>query len=443
MEHLVEADRQHKIKEFISSFSTDKNFLKSVYNKHSEGFNPEKDYVYYSGPYWTEDEFVAAVDALLFGKWLSSGEKTRKFEVKFCRKFNQKDGVAVNSGSSANLVMLAAAKKLLGWEDEGEIILSVVGFPTTLAPIIQNGLKPVFCDIELDTLNFDLDKVESAITKNTKAIFLSPVLGNTVDMDRLVSMCERNKIVLLLDNCDSLGSKWRGKLLSEYALASSHSFYPAHHISMGEGGLVSSNDKKLVSLARSFAWWGRDCYCVGAANLLPEGTCCNRFDNWLKDYDGIVDHKYVFSNIGYNLKPLDLQGAIGLVQLDKVEEVERRRRNSKETIEASFTKYVKGIKIPQELPSSTTSWFGTPVICKNKEQKNKLVFFLENNRVQTRNYFAGNILLHPGYSHLDDYKKYPNANKVLDTVFFVGASPHYDTEVFKYFEELLRDDWQN
>jgi CDP-6-deoxy-D-xylo-4-hexulose-3-dehydrase len=443
VDHLLEVARKEKLREFLLTFSDDKNFLKSVYNKDLDSFDPKTDRVYYSGPYWTEEEFIAAVDSLLFGKWLSSGEKTRKFEVKFCRKFNQRDAVAVNSGSSANLVMLAAVKKLLSWEDDGEIILSVVGFPTTLAPIIQNRLKPIFCDIELDTLNFELDEVEKVITSNTKAIILSPVLGNTVDMDRLVSICDKNNIVLLLDNCDSLGSKWNGKLLSEYALASSHSFYPAHHISTGEGGLVSSNNRKLISLARSFAWWGRDCYCVGAANLLPEGTCCNRFDTWLKDYDGIVDHKYVFSNVGYNLKPLDLQGAIGLVQLDKVDEIEKRRRRSKEAIQKSFLKYVEGILIPQELPSASTSWFGTPVICQDKTQKNKLVSFLEKNRIQTRNYFAGNILLHPGYSHLDDYKKYPNANEVLDTVFFVGASPHYDTKVFNYFEEILRDGWQN
>jgi CDP-6-deoxy-D-xylo-4-hexulose-3-dehydrase len=443
VEHYTEIERRKKIRGLVDDFSSEKNFLKSIYNKHSEGFDPEKDYVYYSGPYWTEEEFVAAIDSLLFGKWVSSGEKVRKFEVKFCREFNQKEAVAVNSGSSANLVMIAAVKKLFGWDDEGEVILSVVGFPTTLAPLIQNNLTPVFCDIELDTLNFDLELVEQAITSKTKAIILSPVLGNPVDMDRLVSICEKHGLLLLLDNCDSLGSKWKGKLLSEYALASSHSFYPAHHISTGEGGLVSSNNTKLVSLARSFAWWGRDCYCVGAANLLPEGTCCNRFDNWLPNYDGIVDHKYVFSNIGYNLKPLDLQGAIGVVQLDKVKEIESRRRNSKSTIESSFLRYVKDIRIPSERPEATTSWFGTPIICKDREQKNDLVMFLERNRIQTRNYFAGNILLHPGYQHLGDYKEYKNANTVLDTVFFVGASPHYDTKVFEYIESVLKNDWKN
>ena len=443
MEHYTEIERRKKIRDLVDDFSSEKNFLKSIYNKHSKGFDPEKDYVYYSGPYWTEEEFVAAIDSLLFGKWVSSGEKVRKFEVKFCREFNQKDAVAVNSGSSANLVMIAAAKKLFGWEDEDEVILSVVGFPTTLAPLIQNNLKPVFCDIELDTLNFDLELVEQAITPKTKAIILSPVLGNPVDMDRLVSICEKHSLVLLLDNCDSLGSKWRGKLLSEYALASSHSFYPAHHISTGEGGLVSSNNTKLVSLARSFAWWGRDCYCVGAANLLPEGTCCNRFDNWLPNYDGIVDHKYVFSNIGYNLKPLDLQGAIGVVQLDKVREIESRRRTSKSMIESSFLRHVKDIRIPTEMREAVTSWFGTPIVCKDRKQKNDLVMFLEKNRIQTRNYFAGNILLHPGYQHLGDYKEYKNANTVLDTVFFVGASPHYDTKVFEYIESVLKNDWKN
>jgi CDP-6-deoxy-D-xylo-4-hexulose-3-dehydrase len=373
------------------------------------------------------------------GKWLASGENVHKFEKKFSRMFNQKYSVMVNSGSSANLVMIAAIKKVLGWEDGDEILLSPVGFPTTIAPVVQNGLKPVFVDIEFDTLNFDLDLLEEKITDRTRAIFISPVLGNPPDFDRLLEIKDKYGIKLIMDNCDSLGSKWRGKLLTDYTIASSCSFYPAHHITTGEGGMVSSDNELIVSTARSLAWWGRDCYCVGAANLLACGTCGNRFDKWLKDYDEIVDHKYIFTNMGYNLKPLDLQGAMGLVQLDKFDEIHERRRNSKNKLHKIIEKNVDGVYLPNELEPSETSWFGTPMVCRDKEQKDKLVKYFEDIKVQTRNYFAGNILLHPGYRDLDDYKKYPNSNQVLDRVFFIGASPHYDDVIFNYIEDKLME----
>ena len=411
-----------------------------IYN--NKKFIPNKTPIYYSGPYWNGEELEAAVGALVGGKWLSSGENVHKFEKKFSRLFNQKYSVMVNSGSSANLVMIAAIKKVLGWKDGDEILLSPVGFPTTIAPVVQNGLKPVFVDIEFNTLNFDLDLLEEKITDRTRAIFISPVLGNPPDFDRLLEIKDKYGIELIMDNCDSLGSKWKGKLLTDYTIASSCSFYPAHHITTGEGGMVSSDNERIVSEARSFAWWGRDCYCVGAANLLPCGTCGIRFDNWLENYDGIVDHKYVFNNMGYNLKPLDLQGAMGLVQLDKFDEIHERRRNSKNKLHKIIEKNVDGVYLPDELEPSETSWFGTPIVCRDKEQKDKLVKYFEDIKVQTRNYFAGNILLHPGYRDLDDYKKYPNSNQVLDRVFFIGASPHYDDVIFNYIRERLTERYQ-
>lgn len=376
---------------------------------------------------------------ILGGKWLTSGEQVHRFEIEFSKKFNFKDSVMVNSGSSANLVMVGAVKKYLNWQDGDEVILSVVGFPTTLAPLLQHNLKPVLIDIELDSLNFDLDLIEEKITDRTRAILLSPVLGNPPDMDRLLEICKKHNIELLLDDCDSLGSAWRGQYLSEYAIASSCSFYPAHHISTGEGGMVSSNIPEIVTIARSLAWWGRDCYCVGAQNLLSCGVCGKRFDQWLDGYDGIVDHKYVFTNMGYNLKPLDMQGAVGLVQLKKLEEIESRRNNSKRQLQAIFEKYIEGVQIPNELPEAKTCWFGTPIVCPDQESKRSLVAYLESNKIQTRNYFAGNILLQPAYKHLDKAENYPNANVVLDRVFFVGAAPHYHEKVFDYVEQKLSE----
>jgi CDP-6-deoxy-D-xylo-4-hexulose-3-dehydrase len=409
---------------------------KYVYNSNS--FTPGETPVYYSGPYWDNRETSAAVNSFLNGKWITAGESVHKFEIAFSKKFNVKYSHMVNSGSSANLILISALKKRFSWQDGDEIIVSPVGFPTTVSVIYQNGLTPVFVDIELDTLNFDIDKIEEKITSKTKAIFVSPVLGNPPNMDRLSQICEKHGIHLVGDNCDSLGTKWNGRFLTDYYIAFSNSFYPAHHISTGEGGMVCTNDPELKKLFVSFSWWGRDCHCVGSANLLACGTCGNRFDKWLEQYDGTIDHKYVFTTMGYNLKPLDLQGAIGLIQLEKFEEIEERRKKSKSVLSDIFTKSIPGIRTPTYLPESDVCWFGTPFICDKPDLKNQLVNFLESNKIQTRNYFAGNILIHPAYSFLDDYRKYPNSNLVLDKVFFIGAAPHYTQSVFSYIESVVQ-----
>ena len=400
-------------------------------------FQPGVDPVYYSGPYWDGREVEAAIDTLIDGKWLTSGEKVMKFERRFSKRFNFKDSVMVNSGSSANLVMIAALKKFFKWKDGDEIIVSVVGFPTTLNPIIQNGLRPIFVDISWTDLNWDIDEIEKAITPRTKAVFSSPVLGNPYDFDRLIEIISKHNVKLISDNCDSLGSKWRDKYLTDYSVASSCSFYPAHHICTMEGGMVSSQEEEIVKLARSFSWWGRACYCVGTQNLLPEGTCKKRFSNWIPNCDAEVDHKYVFENIGYNLKPLDLQGAIGIVQLEKLDEIEVRRRLNKGRIGDALSK-IEGIRVVSELPHAKTSWFGVPIICESNELKRSLVRHLEGNKIQTRNYFAGNILQQPAYESLGDFRAYPQATKVLGQVFFLGCSPTLSEPMIEYVEETLR-----
>jgi CDP-4-dehydro-6-deoxyglucose reductase, E1 len=408
---------------------------KYIYNDH---FEPGKTPVYYSGPYWDSNEIVAAMDSFLNGKWITAGEKVYKFENEFSKRFKTKYSHMVNSGSSANLIMIAALKKHFKWEDDDEIIVSPVGFATTVSVLYQNRLKPVFVDIEWDTLNFDINQIESKITPKTKGIFISPVLGNPPDMDKLLEIAKKYDLKLIGDNCDSLGSKWNKKYLNEYYIAYSNSFYPAHHISTGEGGMVCTNDPELKKLFVSLSWWGRDCYCVGSSNLLSCGTCGNRFDNWLENYEGVIDHKYVFSEMGYNFKPLDLQGAIGLVQIKKLDEIEANRKKSNERISKIFIENIPGLRVPKILDKAEPCWFGTPFICEEEGLKHKLVAHLEENKIQTRNYFAGNILLHPGYSFLDDYKNYPEANKVLDKVFFIGAAPHYNENIFNYIEDVLK-----
>jgi len=431
-----------KIENILSDL---KDYIKNNKPKYlyNQDFIPNKSQVLYSGPYWDEDEIMAAITTFITGKWVVAGENVYKFENAFAKMFGVKYAQMVNSGSSANLVLIASLKKYFGWEDGDEIIVSPVGFPTTISTIKQNNLIPVFVDIEFDTLNFDVTKIEEKITPRTKAIFVSPVLGNPPDMDFLTELCEKHNLKLVGDSCDSLGSKWDGKDLSSYYVAWSSSFYPAHHISTGEGGMCCTDLPELKKLFTSFSWWGRDCFCVGSANLLSCGTCGNRFDKWLDSYDGIIDHKYVFTNMGYNLKPMDLQGSIGLVQLSKFEEIDRKRKESKNKIESILLKYVKGLKGVEVLDKSDTCWFGTPFICDNKTLKDKLVGFLEENKIQTRNYFAGNILMHPAYKDLDDLLKYPNANQVLNKIFFLGAAPHYDDKVFEYINKVFSEKWKN
>jgi len=433
------------MKEIEEIFSDLTNYLKEKKPKYlyNKSFVPGKSQVLYSGPYWDEEEIMAGIKTFITGKWVVAGENVHKFESEFSKLFGVKYAHMVNSGSSANLVLIAALKKFFGWNDGDEVIVSPVGFPTTISVLVQNNLKPVFIDIEYDTLNFDVTKIEEKITPKTKAIFVSPVLGNAPDMDFLKNLCDKYDIKLVGDSCDSIGSKWDGKDLSSYYVAWSTSFYPAHHISTGEGGMVCTNIAELKKLFVSFSWWGRDCHCVGSANLLSCGTCGNRIDKWLETYDGIIDHKYVFTNMGYNLKPMDLQGSIGLVQIKRFGEIDTNRKNSKKTIESILLKHVNGLKGVGSLPKSDPCWFGTPFVCESKDLKDKLVSFLEENKIQTRNYFAGNILLHPAYSHLDDMNLYPNSNQVLDKVFFLGASPHYTSDVFDYIDKVFEDKWEN
>lgn len=407
------------------------------YIKNYDKFKPG-DFIQYSGQLWDQEELDAAVDSLMNGKWVVAGEKVAQFQNKFSKRFNVKQSLMVNSGSSANLVLISALKKKFGWYNGDEIIVSPVGFPTTIAPIVQNGLKPVFVDIELDSLNFDVNKIEEKITDRTMAIFVSPVLGNPPDIDRLVDICETHGLLLIGDNCDSLGTIWKDKLITDYYYAWTTSFYPAHHMSTGEGGMVCSNDKDFIRIATSIAWWGRDCYCVGSNNLLACGTCGNRFDKWLDDYDGIIDHKYVFTTIGYNLKPLDLQGAIGMAQLKKFDMLEDKRREFKHLIGSYIDHYIDGARVIRPTEGSDPSWFGVPIYCETQELREHLVEFFEENHIQTRSYFAGNLLIHPAYKHLDDYKLYPNSNLALSNVFFLGCSPLYNYKVLDYIEEVCK-----
>ena len=422
---------KNKVSDFISELQGDgENLFPYLANKDWKPGNN----IYYSGPYWDEQEPIAAITTLLNGKWLPAGEQVNKFEAQFGKRFKFRHNLMVNSGSSANLVMVAALKKYFRWDDGDEILVCACGFPTTINPIIQNGLKPVFVDIDYSDLNWNLEMLESKITSRTRACFSSPVLGNPYDFDKFLEILDVYGLEYIADNCDSLGSKWRGQFLTKHAVAASCSFYPAHHISTIEGGMVSSNIEEVIQIARSYAWWGRGCYCVGSQNKLPNGVCGQRFSRWLEGYDHDVDHKYVFGVQGYNLKPADLQGSIGLVQLTKQNEIHRIRRLNKTRLHEIFSK-IDGARVIEEKEHAETSWFGVPIVYEGN--KVQLVKYLEDNKIQTRNYFAGNILRHPGYKHLDSYAKYPNSSKVLDNVFFLGCSPVVTDPMIDYIEEVV------
>jgi CDP-6-deoxy-D-xylo-4-hexulose-3-dehydrase len=396
--------------------------------------------IQYSGPTWNNEEVEAAIFAVLRGKWLSSGENVARFERAFSKHVGRKHSVMCNSGSSANLLMMAALKSRHTYGFEGiEVITPVVCFPTTVAPILQCGFVPRFVDIESATLNLDLDQFEKAITSKTKAVIFAHVLGNPPDLDRVQEICRARNVLLLEDNCDALGSTWRGKPVGSFGVMSSHSFYPAHHITTGEGGMVSMDDDNLAKVVRGIAWWGRDCYCIGAANLSLSGTCGRRFDRWLEPgYSGIVDHKYVYQEVGYNLKPLDLQGAIGLVQLGKLEFVKQARKRIYDRYFSVCRNYSGLIRVATPSAQADVSWFGFPItVTTDKFDRAELVNYLEGRRIQTRNYFSGNILYHPPYAHLGNPLDYPHAGEVMRSTFFIGVHPAMTDKMIEYVQDAL------
>ena len=419
-----------------------------IQKKHSEKkWEAGKDWVQYAGPYFDSAEYVAAVKSLL-GEWLVLGADAIKFERKFPKLFGKEYGLLTNSGSSANLLMMAAMTSKRGYNlPKGtKVITPIAGFPTTVAPIIQLGFTPVFVDIELETLNLDLDQVEQACIDNpdAKIITFAHVLGNPPNMNRLMEIVEKYNLILLEDCCDALGSTFEGKPLGSFGKMASCSFYPAHHMTMGEGGFVAMNDMNTERIVRSFREWGRGCYCVGKQNLLENGTCDCRFNNWLPSLpDDIFDHKYVYEEIGYNVKPIELQASIGLVQMEKLEEIGVKRKENYKNLFKAFQIYDEYFHLHEAQPGADVDWFAFPVTVKDSApfKRSDICKYFEANKVQTRPYFAGNIMLQPAYTHLVDPKevieKYPVARKVTTDTFFLGTSPVINKEKIDYIQTIL------
>lgn len=406
---------------------------------------PGEDWVQYAGSYLDENEYIAVVRCLMEG-WFALGENGIRFEYKFPARLGKEHGCLTNSGSSANLLMVSAlgSRKLHALPKGSKIITPVAGFPTTINPIIQNGYIPVFIDIEMDTLNLDIEQLEAAAKSGASALIFAHVLSNPPNMDAVMDIVKRYNLILLEDCCDALGSTYKGKPLGSFGEMASCSFYPAHHITLGEGGFVATNTKEQEMVVKSLREWGRGCYCSGkAAACLKNGMCKKRFSNWLPALpDEVFDHKYVYEEIGYNLKPLDLQAAMGLVQLDKLDTIIEKRKHNYRRLYSVFSKYSDKFMLPVATEGADPAWFAFPVTVKDNAgfKRTELTMFFEEHKIQTRNYFGGNILLQPGYVHLcngDPLKMYPNATKATTNTFFLGTSPVILDEHIDYIETIL------
>lgn len=409
-------------------------------------WTPGKDWVQYAGPFFNDYEYTSSIETLLDG-WLVLGKKGISFENVFPKLLDKKYGILTNSGSSSNLIMMSAltSKRLYNFPKGTKVITPIAGFPTTINPIFQLGFEPLFVDIDLDTLNLNIEQVEEQAKKGAKVITFAHVLGNPPNMDELMRIVKTYDLILLEDCCDALGSTYNGKPLGSFGEFASCSFYPAHHITMGEGGFVACNTHQQEIVARSFREWGRGCYCVGMkAGLLKNGSCGNRFSNWLPALpDEVFDHKYVYDEIGYNLKPIEIQAAMGLEQIKKLPDIKERRNNNHQRLCNIFSKYEEYFIIPAATEKSDPSWFAFALTIKDnaKFKRKDIVNFLESNKIQTRPYFAGNIMLQPAYEGLmnveDVIKNYPNARKVTTDTFFLGTSPVISNEQLDYIEQTV------
>jgi len=414
-------------------------------NQNKKQWIAGKDPVQYAGSFFDEEEFVAGIECFLDG-WLALGTNGIRFERQFREKLGKQYGALTNSGSSANLLMISAlkSKRLYGLQPGTRVITPAAGFPTTINPIIQNGFEPIFVDIELDTLNLNLDQVEEAAKNGARVLIFAHVLGNPPNMDRLMEIVDKYDIILLEDCCDALGSKYDGKLLGSFGQFASCSFYPAHHITMGEGGFVACRTEEQETVIKSLREWGRGCYCSGkGASCLRDGMCKKRFSDWLPSFPGVIfDHKYVYDEIGYNLKPLDMQAAIGLVQIKKLDNIIELRKKNFNRLYSIFSKYEDIFHLPKATEKADPAWFAFPLTVRDGVYmtRNNFTMHLEDNLIQTRNYFGGNILLQPAYEDIyagDAKKDFPVSTKVTTDTFFLGTSPVITNEQLDYIETIV------
>jgi len=411
-------------------------------------FVPGVTRINYAGRVFDEKEMTAAVDSVL-DFWLTLGKESIIFQKKFADYLGMKYCLVTNSGSSANLLAISALCSpniYRPMKPEDEVITTAMTFPTTLTPIIQNNLVPVFVDVEEETYNIDASLIEDAITEKTKAIFFAHTLGNPADMDKIMKIAKKYGLYVIEDTCDALDSRYNGKLVGTFGDISTYSFYVAHHITMGEGGALVMNDEAIYKAALSLRDWGRACFCQpGESN--PNGACGKRFSFKFKNLPYGYDHKYVYNNKGYNLKPLDMQCAIGLEQMEKLPYFTEKRKRNFNLLYNALSKYEDKIILPKSFPKADPSWFSFPITIRKDAgfTRNDFVKFLEERKIETRMLFAGNILKHPGF---EDFKhrvsgKLDNTDNIMFNSLFIGVYPGLTDEMVNYMVESIDKFFKN
>lgn len=410
-------------------------------NQSYSEFIPGETPIPVSGKVIDEDDIASLVDACLDG-WLTAGRFTEEFQRSLSRYIGVRDSLFVNSGSSANLVALSAlTSPKLGnraLKNGDEVLTVAMGFPTTVNPIIQNNLSPVLVDINLDTYDAISERLVEAISPKTKAIMMAHTLGNPFNLELVLELCKEHNLWLVEDSCDALGSTYNGKRTGSFGDLATISFYPAHHITTGEGGAVLVKSPLVKKQAESFRDWGRDCYCETG----HDNTCKKRFEWQLGELPYGYDHKYIYSHIGYNLKATDIQAALGVSQLRKLDRfIERRRENF--TYLLSGLKDIEGLRMPKATENSEPSWFGFPITLDPNHPVNReeLLRFLDNRKIGTRLMFAGNITRQPAYSKTNFriVGDLTNSDIVMRRSFWLGVYPGLDKKMLEYVVESVRE----
>ena len=409
----------------------------------SAPFVPGESRVNYASRVYDERELTAAVEAVL-DFWLTVGPRTAAFEDGLTRFLGLRHALAVNSGSSANLVaMTALCSRRLEWplEPGDEVITPAMGFPTTVAPIVQNKLVPVFVDCELGTYNLDPKQLEPALSERTRALFIAHTLGNPVEMRSVMDFASAHDLYVIEDTCDALGTAYDGKMVGTFGDLATLSFYPAHHITTGEGGAVVTDDPQLARIAQSVRDWGRDCRC--RHDSPPDGACGRRFEWEIPGLDEPYDHRYLYTEIGYNLKMTDVQAAIGLAQLEKLADFVAARKRNFARLYEGLKPYEEFLILPVWSERADPSWFTFPITVRPSApfSRRDLVNFLEEHQIETRYLFAGNITRQPGYRHIEHRAvgDLPNSDLVLSATFFIGVYPGLDDARIAYVLETFAD----
>lgn len=406
------------------------------------------DRISYAKRVYDKDEMVNLVDSAL-DFWLTSGRYTEVFEIEFGKFLGSKYVNLVNSGSSANLLAFMSLTSPLLLERKikpgDEIITVAVAFPTTVTPIIQYGAIPVFVDVTIPQYNIDTTKLEKAISPKTKAVFIAHTLGNPFNLKEVKEFCDINNLWLIEDNCDALGSKYTIDGVERYTGTigdiGTSSFYPPHHMTMGEGGAVYTNNPLLNKIIRSMRDWGRDCICPSG----KDNICNKRFSGQFGELPFGYDHKYVYSHFGYNLKVSDMQAAIGVAQLKKLSGFIKKRQNNFDKLKSGLLELRDKLILPEACINSNPSWFGFLITCKDGVKRNELVQYIEKKGIQTRMLFSGNLIKHPCFDHMREngqgYRivdELHNTDKIMNNTFWIGLYPGMNDEMIDYMIAIIK-----